>query len=122
MITPNTLIVNGFTPTTTGFVATFDRPLATAQLNLYNALFGGLGAADLTVVNSFGSNIQGSLLVEQYVTEPVSQHTATYCELLSWTAGQLDRAGCPVVLLTGNHGTLHAGSVPQVPPGRRCAG
>lgn len=42
--------------------------------------------------------------------------------LLSWTASQLDRAGCPVVLLTGNHDTLHAGSVHhRFRPAERCA-
>lgn len=43
-------------------------------------------------------------------------------ELLSWTAGQLDRAGCPVVLLPGNHDTLHADSVHyRFRPAQRCA-
>jgi DNA repair protein SbcD/Mre11 len=43
-------------------------------------------------------------------------------ELLSWTAGQLDRAGCPVILLPGNHDTLHADSVHyRFRPAERCA-
>jgi len=43
-------------------------------------------------------------------------------ELLDWTARQLDRAGCPVILLTGNHDTLHTGSVHhRFRPAERCA-
>jgi DNA repair exonuclease SbcCD nuclease subunit len=49
-------------------------------------------------------------------------HARVTDDLLSWTAGQLDRAGCPVVLLAGNHDTLHAGSVHhRFRPAERCA-
>ena len=64
VINPTTLVVSSFTPTPTGFVAVFDKPIATAQLNLYNAEFGGLGAPDLTVVSPSGADVQGSLLVD----------------------------------------------------------
>ncbi len=62
--TPPTLVVDSFTPTSTGFVAVFDKPIATSQLNLYNAEFGGLGAPDLTLVSPSGADVQGSLLVD----------------------------------------------------------
>lgn len=38
-------------------------------------------------------------------------HARVPDELLDWTARQLDRAGRPVVLLVGNHDTLHEASV-----------
>jgi DNA repair exonuclease SbcCD nuclease subunit len=59
-----------------------------------------------------GLLIAGDLFDHARVTE----------ELLSWTASQLDRAGCPVILLTGNHDTLHSGSVHRrFRPAERCA-
>lgn len=48
-------------------------------------------------------------------------HARVPDELLDWTARQLDRAGCPVVLLPGNHDTLHPGSVHhRFRPAERC--
>ena len=38
-------------------------------------------------------------------------HSRVPDELLGWTAAQLERAGRPVVLLSGNHDTLHDASV-----------
>ena len=83
LMTPATLVVDSFTPTPTGFVAEFDKPIATAQLNLYNAEFGGLGAPDLTVVSPSGALVQGSLLVDPTAT------TITFIQTGSGTAGLL---------------------------------
>lgn len=42
-------------------------------------------------------------------------------ELLSWTAKQIDRACCPVVLLVGNHDALHSKSIHyRFDPVERC--
>jgi DNA repair exonuclease SbcCD nuclease subunit len=49
-------------------------------------------------------------------------HARVPGDLLAWTAGQLDRAGCPVVLLAGNHDALHGASVyHRFRPAQRCA-
>lgn len=45
------------------------------------------------------------------ITGDLFDHARVPDELLAWTAGQLDRLPCPVVLLAGNHDTLHDASV-----------
>ena len=66
------LEVTSFTPTATGFVATFNRSLevvsgsgasATPVLHLYDNSFGFLGAPDVTVVGSSTGPVVGSLVV-----------------------------------------------------------
>lgn len=68
---------------------------------------------------SLTAGVQADVLL---IAGDLFDHARVPEELLSWTAGQLDRAGCPVVLLTGNHDTLHAGSVHhRFRPAERCA-
>ena len=63
------LAVASFTPTTTGFVATFSTPFndatsPTPQINLYDASSINAGPADVTLVsNTTGKAITGSLLI-----------------------------------------------------------
>jgi hypothetical protein len=58
----NKLHIVSFTTTDTGFVAQFNRPLTTGELNLYDQ--GGMwGAADVAVVGSTVGNVRGSLVV-----------------------------------------------------------
>ena len=68
-----TLLVTSFTPTATGFVATFNGSLevvsgsgstATPVLHLYDDATGSLGAADVTVVGSSTGPVVGSLVVD----------------------------------------------------------
>ena len=66
------LEVTSFTPTATGFVATFDSSLMLVTvsggvtmpvLHLYDNGFGNLGAPDVTVVGSSMGSVVGSLVV-----------------------------------------------------------
>ena len=50
------------TPTTTGFTATFNAPVNTSVLNLYDAS-GTYGAADATLVGATTGPVTGSLVV-----------------------------------------------------------
>jgi hypothetical protein len=83
VIVPPTLVVNTFTPTPTGFVAVFDKPLNPSQLNLYDAVFGGNGAADMTLTGSNGVPVHGSLVVDPSAT------TITFVKSGTGTAGLL---------------------------------
>ena len=65
-----TFQVISLTPTSTGFVAVFNRPLdlgtgTTPMLNLYDNSSGSLGPADVTLVGAHSGAIRGSLLVDQ---------------------------------------------------------
>jgi hypothetical protein len=56
------LRVTDLTPTSTGFVARFNRALNPATLNLYDATPGGLGPADVTLTGPAGA-VNGSLVL-----------------------------------------------------------
>ncbi|HXG09846.1 MAG TPA: cohesin domain-containing protein [Gemmataceae bacterium] len=58
-----TLVVSSFTPTSTGFRATFSRVLQTAGLNLYDTETGGLGPTDVTLTGPAGT-VLGSLAID----------------------------------------------------------
>jgi hypothetical protein len=57
------LAVSSFTPTASGFTATFTKPLNPATLNLFDASTINAGAADVTLVLGASTNIRGSLYV-----------------------------------------------------------
>jgi hypothetical protein len=58
----HTIVVTGLSPTTRGFVVTFDRELNTSALNLYDSQSGVLGPADATLVGDTVGRIVGSLV------------------------------------------------------------
>lgn len=59
VIAPNPLQVTGLTPTASGFSATFNRPLATEDLNLYGTAEAMPGPADVTLVGASGGPVRG---------------------------------------------------------------
>ncbi len=59
-----TLRVTGLLPTASGLAATFNGPLATTGLNLYDGAGGALGASDLSVLDGTGRAVAGSLVVD----------------------------------------------------------
>jgi hypothetical protein len=77
VVNPPALVVNSLTPTPTGFVAVFNKPISTAQLNLYDAAFGGNGAADLTLTGSNGLTVRGSLITDPTATTITFVKTGT---------------------------------------------
>jgi hypothetical protein len=80
-ITVSPMFVTGFTPTPSGFVIGFNRPLDASTLNLYGTETGGFGPADLTLIgNTQGPNgtpalINGSLVVDSTTNEVSFVHT-----------------------------------------------
>ena len=52
-----------FTPTSTGFTATFAEPFNLAPLNLYSTAAANLGPADVTLVGASTGPVRGSLIV-----------------------------------------------------------
>jgi hypothetical protein len=58
------LTVTELTPTDSGFVATFNRPIDRSTLNLYDTQTGGPGAADVTVTGLNTGPVAGSLAVD----------------------------------------------------------
>src|SRR5262249_44802822 len=61
------LVVTSFTPTATGFTATFNKPFvnsSTSPLNLYDASSASYRAADVTLVLGTSTVIKGSLIVD----------------------------------------------------------
>ena len=61
--TTQALIVTNLTPTATGFTATFNRPLNTGELNLYDGYPSTMGVADVTLVGTSGGPVRGSLVL-----------------------------------------------------------
>jgi hypothetical protein len=59
-----TLVVNTLTPTSTGFVAVFNKPVDPTTLNLYDASIAAYGPADVSVVGKSGAAQRGSLLLD----------------------------------------------------------
>ncbi|MCY2987400.1 MAG: PKD domain-containing protein [Planctomycetota bacterium] len=105
VIASPTLQVTSLTPTATGFSATFNRSLATTDLNLYDAMNGTLGPADVTLVGANSGSVSGSLVLngDQRVTfvrtgGPLAPDTYTLT-IRSATNGFHDQAG---QLLDGN--------------------
>jgi hypothetical protein len=56
--------VTALTPTGSGFVAGFSRPIDAALLNLYDTRTGGLGPADVLVAGAATGPVSGSLVVD----------------------------------------------------------
>ena len=63
VLTPVTLTVPMFTPTSTGFTATFDEPFNLTPLHLYGTAAANLGPADVTLVGASTGPVRGSLIV-----------------------------------------------------------
>jgi hypothetical protein len=57
------LSVTSFSVTSTGFVATFSKPLDLSKLNLYDAASAGFGPTDITLVGPSGA-VRGSLVID----------------------------------------------------------
>jgi hypothetical protein len=57
------LKVTSVTPTESGFLARFNRPIDPNTLNLYDAAGGTLGAADVTLVGSASGTVRGSVVL-----------------------------------------------------------
>ena len=57
------LTVTNITPTSTGFSADFSQPIDPSVLNLYDGPAGALGPADVTMTDSGGNLVQGSLVI-----------------------------------------------------------
>jgi surface-anchored protein len=62
-VVDDALKVTSVTPTGTGFLARFNRPIDPSTLNLYDAAGGTLGAADVTLVGATTGPVRGSLVV-----------------------------------------------------------
>jgi hypothetical protein len=60
---PASFVVSNFAGTSTGFMAQFNAPIDTADLNLYDTS-AGLGAADVTLTGASGGAVTGSLVVD----------------------------------------------------------
>ncbi|REK17413.1 MAG: hypothetical protein DWQ37_06390 [Planctomycetota bacterium] len=70
------LKVTSVTPTESGFLARFNRPIDLTTLNLYDGSAGSLGAADVTLVGDSVGPVRGSLVVPTAVI-PVEADSAT---------------------------------------------
>jgi VCBS repeat-containing protein len=57
------LIVTSFTPTASGFIAHFNRPVDSTVLSLYDTETEGFGTADVTLVGSISGAVRGSLVL-----------------------------------------------------------
>jgi RHS repeat-associated protein len=58
------LIVSSFQPTSTGFLAEFNRLLDPSSLNLYDTQTSGFGPPDVTLVGAVNGPVTGSLVVD----------------------------------------------------------
>ncbi len=58
----DTFFVTELTPTPSGFVARFSRPVDPSELNVHDGRAGSLGPADVTLVDSSGDPVAGSLV------------------------------------------------------------
>jgi parallel beta-helix repeat protein/predicted outer membrane repeat protein len=58
------LLVTSFTPTSTGFGATFNEPINPSVINLYDNAGAGLGPADVTLIGNTSGTVKGSLLID----------------------------------------------------------
>ena len=61
---PATFRVSQFTPTSTGFHVSFNRPIDPSALNLYDTESGGLDAADVTLTGSSSGLVRGSMVLD----------------------------------------------------------
>jgi hypothetical protein len=59
------LMVSQITPTATGFKLSFNQPLATAELNLYDGYPATLGSADVRLVGINTGAVRGSLVLSE---------------------------------------------------------
>ena len=59
------LLVTSLTPTATGFTASLNQSLATAELNLYDGYPASLGVADVTLVGTTTGPVRGSLVLSE---------------------------------------------------------
>ncbi len=60
----DTLVVDELLPSPSGFEARFSRPVDPADLSLYDVSTGAFGPADVTLVNSSGNPVVGSLVTD----------------------------------------------------------
>ena len=64
-VVPTTFQVASFTPTVSGFDVTFNRAFNASELNLYEGFNFGLGASDVTLMDTTtGIPVQGSLVLD----------------------------------------------------------
>jgi N-acetylneuraminic acid mutarotase len=75
------LVVSSFTPTPTGFTATFSKPFVSTDLTLYGT--GTHTVQDVTLVGKTSRPINGSLLIDPSNTSLTFKATATALSLLN---------------------------------------
>jgi hypothetical protein len=80
-ITTRGLVVSSFTPTPTGFTATFSKPFVSADLTLYGT--GPHTVQDVTLVGKTSGPINGSLLIDPSNTSLTFKATTTALSLLN---------------------------------------
>ncbi len=93
----NTMLVNGlniaaFTPTPTGFTATFNKPILPANLRLYGS---ANAVADVTMTGAGLGAIHGSLMIDPTNKIVTFKTTSAYLELLNSLHGSNDSVVLP---------------------------
>ncbi len=88
------LLVTGFTPTPTGFIATFNKPFMPADLTLYSSSPNGVANITMFGSNSVGA-IHGTLLIDPSNQSITFKTTATYLSLLNSVHGNIDSVILP---------------------------
>jgi hypothetical protein len=103
VITTRDLIVSSFTPTPTGFTATFNKPFNPSVINLYDAASANYGAADVTLVGASTPTtpVRGSLLIDP------TNSTITFVK----TGGVLTPDTYTVTLVSGSNAFKDAAGV-----------
>ena len=100
------LIVTSFTPTPTGFTATFSKPFVnttTSPIHLYNAASANYGAAEVTLVGPSPSTtaVKGSLIVNAANTGFTFIKTDAIQTTLGGTGGLLAAGTYTVTFVSG---------------------
>ena len=104
------LTVASLTPTPTGAVVTFTRPVDLATLALYGA--GTATIPDVTLVGAGSGPIFGTLLLDATRTTATFNATATYLQALTGFAPVLPDDTYTLTLKSGATGFRDAGAVP----------
>ena len=103
------LVVSNFTPTPSGFIATFSKPINPLQINIYQSNITNNGPPDVTLVGPTGT-VRGSLLIDPTDT------TITFVKTDTVINGNFNPAGG--LLVPGTYQvTLVSGATAFTQPG-----
>ncbi len=106
--------VSSFSPTPSGFTAQFTEEIRAANLNLFDAQNGALGAADVTLRGNSTGDIKGSLVMNgtslSFIATGGALVPDTYTAVLKSGANAIVDAAAGQLLDGENSGTLPSGN------------